>query len=51
MILSCAICGFLAIEPMVIEPVVSTSIAQPVLVYKIGHSSGYFPSDWKPPKV
>ncbi|MES2378102.1 MAG: hypothetical protein V4553_16050 [Bacteroidota bacterium] len=51
MLLTCGICGFLAIEPLTVKPASFTSIDQPVQLYKIGNATGYPSADWKPPKV
>jgi hypothetical protein len=51
MLLTCGICGFLAIEPLTVKPASFISIDQPVQLYKIGNAAGYLPADWKPPQV
>lgn len=51
MMLSCSICGFLAVEPVVIKPVFARLLPKPVLTYKIGMLYTYQPANWKPPKA
>jgi hypothetical protein len=51
MLLTCGICGFLAVAPVVVKPATHITIESPVAIYKIGNTSGYLSSDWKPPRV
>lgn len=51
MLLTCGICGFLTVEPVTVKPATFIIIKNPVTTYKAGNPAGYFPSDWKPPKV
>jgi hypothetical protein len=51
MLLTCGICGFLTIEPTRVKPATFVTLQEPVATYQIGNAAGYFPSDWKPPKV
>lgn len=51
MMLTCSICGFLAVEKVQIQPSMPNYIPQPVPLYKIGDITAYHTSDWKPPKA
>jgi hypothetical protein len=51
MMLSCSLCGFLAVERLQIIPSIPNYIPQPVPLYKIGDITAYHKSDWKPPKA
>jgi hypothetical protein len=51
MMLTCSICGFLAVAPLTIGPVSAPFSKKPVSLYKIGDLSTYSSSYWKPPKV
>jgi hypothetical protein len=51
MLLTCGICGFLTIEPTRVKAATFITLQKPVTTYQIGNTVGYFPSDWKPPKV
>lgn len=51
MLLTCGICGFLTVEPTRVKAATFVILQEPVISYHIGNAAGYFPSDWKPPKV
>ncbi|PJJ80356.1 hypothetical protein [Mucilaginibacter auburnensis] len=51
MLLTCSICGFLAVEPVEVKASAAIFIENPVPIYKSGNSTVYLPADWKPPKV
>ncbi len=51
MLLSCSICGFLAVESVTVQSSTVLFIENPVPIYKSGNSTVYLPTDWKPPKV
>ena len=51
MMLTCSICGFLAVEPIAIQSSAITFIENLFPIYKSGNSTVYLPTDWKPPKV
>lgn len=48
--LSCSICGYLVVEPLIFNPVILTYAQKSVSFYKMGALSGYHAADWKPPK-
>ena|SRR5215217_1136714 len=51
MLLTCSICGFLAVEPVTVQASAVIFINNPVPIYKSGNSTVYLSADWKPPKV
>lgn len=51
MLLTCSICGFLAVEPVTVQASAVIFIDKTVPIYKSGNSTVYLPTDWKPPKV
>jgi hypothetical protein len=51
MLLTCSICGFLTVEPLIIKPEFIPFSKKPISLYKIGDLSTYSSSYWKPPKM
>ncbi|MGY3215222.1 hypothetical protein [Mucilaginibacter sp. HD30] len=51
MLLTCSICGFLAVEPLSLTAALATLTEKTVPIYRYGNSAVYLTKDWKPPKV
>jgi hypothetical protein len=51
MLLTCSICGFLAVEPVRVDTALTDMIEKTVPTYQYRNLAVYLAEDWKPPKV